>query len=121
MHPSVSNIGSYYGVKDPVTASYANTLEWKSPKKVVIVMGATRMGKSKLYIDLADHFPIIVVNKDKIKVYKKNDISQPYIKTSIENELANRSMERLDLLVLLDPLQSPPYIFYERNHILLDL
>ncbi|WMV57978.1 hypothetical protein MTR67_051363 [Solanum verrucosum] len=33
-------------------------------------MGATRTGKSKLSIDLANHFPIEVVNRDKIKVYK---------------------------------------------------
>ncbi|XP_009804222.1 adenylate isopentenyltransferase 5, chloroplastic [Nicotiana tabacum] len=42
--------------------------------KVVIVMGATGTGKSRLSIDLANHFQAEVVNSDKMQVYKGLDI-----------------------------------------------
>lgn len=42
--------------------------------KVVIVMGATGTGKSKLAIDLATRFPAEIVNSDKMQVYKGLDI-----------------------------------------------
>ncbi|KAJ8573755.1 hypothetical protein K7X08_010266 [Anisodus acutangulus] len=42
--------------------------------KVVIVIGATGTGKSRLSIDLANHFPAEVVNSDKMQVYKGLDI-----------------------------------------------
>lgn len=41
--------------------------------KVVIVMGATGTGKSRLSIDLANHFSAEVVNCDKMQVYKGLD------------------------------------------------
>ncbi|KAL7588902.1 hypothetical protein Lser_V15G37738 [Lactuca serriola] len=43
-------------------------------EKVVIVMGATGTGKSKLSIDLATQFQAEVINADKIQVYKGLDI-----------------------------------------------
>ncbi|KMS98753.1 hypothetical protein BVRB_3g069300 [Beta vulgaris subsp. vulgaris] len=42
--------------------------------KVVVVMGATGTGKSRLSIDLATHFPAEIINSDKIQVYKGLDI-----------------------------------------------
>lgn len=42
--------------------------------KVVIVMGATGTGKSRLSIDLATRFPAEIVNSDKMQVYKGLDI-----------------------------------------------
>ncbi|PHT59969.1 Adenylate isopentenyltransferase 5, chloroplastic [Capsicum baccatum] len=42
--------------------------------KVVIVIGATGTGKSRLSIDLANHFSAEVVNSDKMQVYKGLDI-----------------------------------------------
>lgn len=42
--------------------------------KVVIVMGATGTGKSKLAIDLATRFPAEIVNSDKMQVYNGLDI-----------------------------------------------
>ncbi|KAM7501331.1 hypothetical protein LguiB_000235 [Lonicera macranthoides] len=42
--------------------------------KVVVVMGATGTGKSRLSIDLATHFPAEVVNSDKMQVYQGLDI-----------------------------------------------
>ncbi|KAI9193864.1 hypothetical protein LWI28_000832 [Acer negundo] len=43
--------------------------------KVVIVMGATGTGKSRLTIDLATRFPAEIVNSDKIQVFKGLDIA----------------------------------------------
>ncbi|XP_009762170.1 adenylate isopentenyltransferase isoform X1 [Nicotiana tabacum] len=54
-----------------------------SPKKIVVIMGATGSGKSKLSIDLATRFfPSEVINSDKIQVYNgleitTNKISMP--------------------------------------------
>ncbi|KAM7257603.1 hypothetical protein ACFE04_013344 [Oxalis oulophora] len=45
---------------------------WKD--KVVVVMGATGTGKSRLAIDLATRFPAEIINSDKIQVYKGLDI-----------------------------------------------
>lgn len=42
--------------------------------KVVIVMGATGTGKSRLSIDLATRFQAEIINSDKIQVYKGLDI-----------------------------------------------
>ncbi|KVI01674.1 adenylate isopentenyltransferase 5, chloroplastic-like [Cynara cardunculus var. scolymus] len=43
--------------------------------KVVIVMGATGTGKSRLSIDLATKFPAEIINSDKMQVYKGLDIA----------------------------------------------
>ncbi|KAK9664840.1 hypothetical protein RND81_14G072600 [Saponaria officinalis] len=43
-------------------------------EKVVIVMGATGTGKSRLSIDLATHVPAEIINSDKMQVYKGLDI-----------------------------------------------
>lgn len=39
-----------------------------SKPKVVVIMGATGSGKSKLAIDLASHFPIEIINADSMQV-----------------------------------------------------
>ncbi|QHO21246.1 Adenylate isopentenyltransferase 5 [Arachis hypogaea] len=45
-------------------------------EKVVVVIGATGTGKSKLAIDIATHFkPAEIVNSDKIQVFKGLDIT----------------------------------------------
>ncbi|KAJ1405628.1 P-loop containing nucleoside triphosphate hydrolase [Sesbania bispinosa] len=45
-------------------------------EKVVVILGATGTGKSKLAIDLATHFPPgEVINSDKMQVYKGLDIT----------------------------------------------
>ncbi|KAM0014508.1 putative transferase [Helianthus debilis subsp. tardiflorus] len=43
--------------------------------KVVIIMGATGTGKSRLSIDLAMKFPAEIINSDKMQVYKGLDIT----------------------------------------------
>ncbi|GAA0179413.1 RNA processing factor [Lithospermum erythrorhizon] len=46
-----------------------------SPKpKIVVIMGPTGSGKSKLAIDLASHFPIEIINADSMQVYKGLDV-----------------------------------------------
>ncbi|XP_073525670.1 uncharacterized protein [Phyllobates terribilis] len=51
------------------------TLKFQPPKeKVIIVMGATGTGKSRLAIDLATHFPGEIINSDKIQLYSGLDI-----------------------------------------------
>ncbi|KAK9287622.1 hypothetical protein L1049_016058 [Liquidambar formosana] len=49
-------------------------LSWRRKDKVVIVMGATGTGKSRLAIDLATRFPAEIVNSDKIQVYEGLDV-----------------------------------------------
>ncbi|KZV39629.1 tRNA dimethylallyltransferase 2 [Dorcoceras hygrometricum] len=42
--------------------------------KIVVIMGATGSGKSKLAIDLASHFPIEIINADSMQVYQGLDV-----------------------------------------------
>lgn len=48
---------------------------FRRKEKVVVVMGATGTGKSRLAIDLASRFPAEIVNSDKIQVYRGLDIA----------------------------------------------
>ncbi|GMH27500.1 hypothetical protein Nepgr_029343 [Nepenthes gracilis] len=43
--------------------------------KIVVIMGATGSGKSRLSIDLASRFPAEIINSDKIQVYRGLDIT----------------------------------------------
>lgn len=43
-------------------------------EKVVLVMGATGCGKTRLSIDLASCFPAEIINSDKMQVYEGLDI-----------------------------------------------
>ncbi|KAF4368262.1 hypothetical protein CsatB_005646 [Cannabis sativa] len=53
-----------------------NTFTQRRPKdKVVIVMGATGTGKSRLSIDLATLFPAEIINSDKMQIYEGLDIA----------------------------------------------
>lgn len=36
--------------------------------KIVVIMGATGAGKSKLAVDLASHFPIEIISADSMQV-----------------------------------------------------
>lgn len=49
-------------------------MPWRRKEKVVILMGATGTGKSRLSIDLATRFPAEIINSDKIQVYEGLDI-----------------------------------------------
>ncbi|PIN25400.1 tRNA delta(2)-isopentenylpyrophosphate transferase [Handroanthus impetiginosus] len=56
---------------DPVSNSIQNP---NSKPKIVVIMGATGAGKSKLAIDLAAHFPIEIINADSMQVYQGLDV-----------------------------------------------
>ncbi|KAG5609628.1 hypothetical protein H5410_020909 [Solanum commersonii] len=43
-------------------------------KKVVFIMGATGMGKSRLSVDLATHFRGEIINSDEMQIYKGLEI-----------------------------------------------
>ena len=45
-----------------------NPKNGRSKPKVVVIMGATGSGKSRLAIDLASHFPIEIINADSMQV-----------------------------------------------------
>ncbi|KAI5675596.1 hypothetical protein M9H77_06546 [Catharanthus roseus] len=50
--------------------------------KVIIIIGATGTGKSRLSINLASHFPSEIINSEKIQVYKGIDIVGDKVPTS---------------------------------------
>ncbi|KAG6414786.1 hypothetical protein SASPL_122160 [Salvia splendens] len=45
-----------------------------SKPKIVVIMGASGSGKSKLAIDLASHFPIEIISADSMQVYQGLDV-----------------------------------------------
>ncbi|KAF9604677.1 hypothetical protein IFM89_009113 [Coptis chinensis] len=67
VHPLVSFPPS------PITTESFNG--WRRKEKVVVVMGATGTGKSRLSIDLATRFPAEIINSDKMQVYEELDIA----------------------------------------------
>ncbi|KAF7823266.1 tRNA dimethylallyltransferase 2 [Senna tora] len=56
----------------------------KKPK-VVVIMGPTGSGKSKLAIDLASQFPIEVINADSMQVYRGLDVLTNKVPLSDQN------------------------------------
>ncbi|XP_038887422.1 adenylate isopentenyltransferase 3, chloroplastic-like [Benincasa hispida] len=72
-----SNLGminqDYVQVLNPRRVGDDNPVKGK--EKVVVVMGATGSGKSKLSIDLATHFPNSeIINSDKMQLYQGLDV-----------------------------------------------
>ena len=57
-----------------VPCSGQKLMNVRQKEKVVLVMGATGTGKSRLSIDLATCFPSEIINSDKIQVYEGLDI-----------------------------------------------
>ncbi|KAK7396360.1 hypothetical protein VNO78_17301 [Psophocarpus tetragonolobus] len=58
-----------------VPSSPSGQREMVRPKgKVVLVMGATGSGKTRLSVDLATSFPSEIINSDKIQVYEGLDV-----------------------------------------------
>ncbi|KAH9315288.1 hypothetical protein KI387_023915, partial [Taxus chinensis] len=48
--------------------------EEKEKEKVLVILGATGSGKSRLAIDLAHHFPAEILNADSMQVYQGLDV-----------------------------------------------
>ncbi|OWM87149.1 hypothetical protein CDL15_Pgr010181 [Punica granatum] len=46
----------------------------RQKEKIVVILGATGTGKSRLSIDIASRFPAEIVNSDKMQVYKGLDV-----------------------------------------------
>lgn len=65
-----------------------NTLSpWRPLDKVVVVMGPTGTGKSRLSLDLAAQFPAEVINSDKIQIHKGLDITTNKITEEEQNRV----------------------------------
>ncbi|CAN0916686.1 tRNA dimethylallyltransferase 2 [Linum grandiflorum] len=60
-------------LQSEVPATKRESLQEQKPK-VVVIMGATGAGKSKLAVDLAAHFPIEIINADSMQVYRGLDV-----------------------------------------------
>lgn len=64
-------VHSYSGTQR--TENPSNAIREEKPK-VVVIMGPTGSGKSKLAVDLGSHFPIEVINADSMQVYQGLDV-----------------------------------------------
>lgn len=62
----------------------SNSTDDERPK-VVVIMGPTASGKSKLAVDLASHFPIEVINADSMQVYRGLDVLANKLPLSHQN------------------------------------
>lgn len=60
-------------MQEGVLVNPSNNGRGKHPK-VVVIMGATGSGKSRLAIDLALHFPLEIINADSMQVYQGLDV-----------------------------------------------
>ncbi|OXA57587.1 tRNA dimethylallyltransferase, mitochondrial [Folsomia candida] len=72
-------IWSKLGLRNPISKLMSFLLPSSSPQKarqlpVVVVLGSTATGKSKLAIDLASHYGGEVISADSMQVYKGLDI-----------------------------------------------
>ncbi|XP_073007363.1 tRNA dimethylallyltransferase 2 isoform X1 [Typha latifolia] len=66
-------------------------------KKVVVVMGATGSGKSRLAIDLASHFAgVEVVNADSMQVYRSLDVLTNKVPFSERNGVPHHLLGTID-------------------------
>lgn len=64
--------------------------------KVVVIMGPTGSGKSKLAIDLASHFPIEIINADSMQFYQGLDVLTNKLPLQHQNGLFASSLSRSD-------------------------
>ncbi|MEI4850535.1 isopentenyl transferase family protein, partial [Klebsiella pneumoniae] len=61
--------------ENPNSNPNQTTKSCTQPKpNIVVIMGATGSGKSRLAIDLASHFPIEIINADSMQVYQGLDV-----------------------------------------------
>lgn len=70
---------------------------------VVVIMGPTGAGKSRLAIDLAAHFPIEIINADSMQVYRGLDVltnKVPLDEQKGENKLNSKFLSSLSVPIL---------------------
>lgn len=72
--------------------------------KLVVIMGPTASGKSKLAVDLASHFPIEIINADSMQFYQGLDV--------LTNKLPLQQQNGLYLLSLFFSLVSQLLLTY---------
>ncbi|KAH9611282.1 hypothetical protein KSS87_008955 [Heliosperma pusillum] len=85
---------------DSMKLQNPNNGEQAQKPKIVIIMGPTGSGKSKLAIDLSTHFPIEVINADSMQVYHGLDVLTNKV-TSFEQKarLVDRQSSNKILLI----------------------
>lgn len=69
---------------------------WSKKEKVVVVMGATGTGKSRLSIDIASRLSAEVINSDKIQVYHGLDIATNKITDEERREIPHHLLGVID-------------------------
>ncbi|KAJ9177968.1 hypothetical protein P3X46_009891 [Hevea brasiliensis] len=71
-----SDSDPHVALQNPIDGGRRPTMEKEEEEKpkVVVIMGPTGSGKSKLAIDLASHFPIEIINADSMQVYYGLDV-----------------------------------------------
>lgn len=70
----------------------------KEKPKVVVIMGPTGSGKSRLAIDLGTHFPIEVINADSMQVYQGLDVLTNKVTLQEQKGLYHLSISRLSFI-----------------------
>ncbi|KAE8037487.1 hypothetical protein FH972_010073 [Carpinus fangiana] len=76
--------------------------------KLVVVMGPTGSGKSRLAIDLASHFPIEIINADSMQVYQGLDVltNKGVLNLNPSNVRPENVEEKPKLVVVMGPTGS---------------
>uniref|UniRef100_A0A7C9A1C4 Adenylate isopentenyltransferase n=1 Tax=Opuntia streptacantha TaxID=393608 RepID=A0A7C9A1C4_OPUST len=72
--PTISSY-SYFSSSSVLNLAAAASTAPLPKEKLIVVMGPTGSGKSRLSVDLGNRFPAEIINSDKIQVYKGLDIT----------------------------------------------
>ncbi|KAL0800944.1 hypothetical protein Bca101_056120 [Brassica carinata] len=74
-HFPFTNLRTRQRTHHPVSVRMNQSRPQNLKEKIVVILGATGAGKSRLSVDLATRFPSEIINSDKIQVYKGLDIT----------------------------------------------
>ncbi|XP_021744966.1 adenylate isopentenyltransferase 1, chloroplastic-like [Chenopodium quinoa] len=77
--------------------------------KVVVILGPTASGKSRLSIDIASIFPSEIINSDKIQVYKGLDITSNKISLEEQLGIPHHLLGNIDSSSSLDEISTSQY------------
>jgi hypothetical protein len=86
--------------------------EKEEKPKLVVIMGPTGSGKSKLAIDLAAHFPVEIINADSMQVYRGLDVLTNKVPISDQEGLFSFFFYMLIFVVLTSSLSKWRSFFY---------